>query len=295
MNAATFEIDRELYPFTSRTIALSNGAIVHFIDEGHGPVLLLLHGNPTWSFLYRDIILGLRDRFRCVAPDYPGFGRSRAPPDYGFTAAEQAEAMAEFVEALDLRAVTVMVHDWGGPIGFALAQRLPGRIRGFVIANTWAWPIRRLRHIVFSRVMGGLVGRMLAWCCNGIVRLFLWQGVATGLDPRARAMYLAPFDERGRRGATRIFPRQLRAAGPFLAEVCKKMGTLTGRPALIVWGGRDLAFGAPERSNFERLFPDHTTVLLPSAGHFVQEDAPEAVVQAIRGWFATNGRVAEPR
>ncbi len=103
-------VPHELYPFESR-FADVDGARVHYVDEGAGPPLLLLHGNPTWSFLYREIIRGLRDRFRCIAPDYPGFGLSQPPPGYGFTAAEHAAVIERFVSELDLTGVTMMVQD----------------------------------------------------------------------------------------------------------------------------------------------------------------------------------------
>ena len=286
MKSARFEIDTELFPFQSHTVAVGSGATIHFVDEGQGPLLLLLHGNPTWSFLYRSIIAGLKDRFRCIAPDYTGFGLSIASAGYGFTAAEHADVMTEFVEALDLWDFTIMMQDWGGPIGFSIALRHPDRVRGFIIGNTFAWPLERFGQKMFSRFMGGPIGRTLAWCCNGIVHFFMSRGVATGLDKRALKMYLAPFEKRRNRAPTHIFPRQLRAAGPFLAEICKGLHTLADKPALIVWGQKDFAFQEPERSRFEQIFPKHKIVLLPNAGHFIQEDAPDDIVQSVRSWLA---------
>jgi pimeloyl-ACP methyl ester carboxylesterase len=128
-----------LFPFADHYADI-DGARVHYVDEGSGPPLLLLHGNPTWSFLYRDIISGLQDRFRCIAPDYPGFGLSDAPPGYGYTPAEHAKVIEALLLRLDLTEVTLMVQDRGGPIGFAVAARQPHRFAAFVIGNTWAWP-----------------------------------------------------------------------------------------------------------------------------------------------------------
>src|SRR3954452_13171659 len=108
-------IPEDLYPFESR-LAEIDGARVHYVDEGSGPTLLLLHGNPTWSLLYRDVIKGLRDRFKDVALDYPGVGRATAPAGYGYTPAEHSRVVERFVPTLDLRDVTMMVQDWGGPI-----------------------------------------------------------------------------------------------------------------------------------------------------------------------------------
>lgn len=104
--------------------------------------------------------------------------------------------MGEFIERLDLRGVTLMMQDWGGPIGFAVAECQPQRFEGFIIGNTWAWPLERMGQKVFSTLMGGWPGRIGAWCCNGVVRFFLSQGVQNKLDDRQLAMYLAPFTAR---------------------------------------------------------------------------------------------------
>src|SRR4051794_6216260 len=132
-------VPEQLYPFESH-YADVDGARVHYVDEGSGPTLLLLHGNPTWSFLYRDVIAGLRDRFRCIALDYPGFGLSRAAPGYGYTAAEHAGVVERLVQQLDLRDVTMIVQDWGGPIRLAAAPRQADRLHAFVLGNTPARP-----------------------------------------------------------------------------------------------------------------------------------------------------------
>ena len=285
-----FTIDRQLFPYRSHYLNLESGARIHYVDEGKGPVLLLLHGNPTWSFLNRHLIAELKMEFRVVAPDYPGFGLSSAPGDYGFTAAEQAASIAALVERMDLHEVTLMVQDWGGPIGFAVAERHPDRISGFIIGNTWAWPLERTGHKVFSTLMGGWPGQFAAWCCNGVVRFFMSKGAAKDLTDAEMAMYLAPFSDRETRTATHIFPAQLRDAEAFLQEVYAGLPGLSGRPALIVWGLEDFAFQEPERKRFESLFPNHQTVLLKEAAHFIQEDAPSEIVQAIRNWYPATNR-----
>ena len=129
----------DLYPSTSHHVDVA-GSRVHYLDEGSGAPLLLLHGNPTWSFLYRNIISGLRDHYRCIAVDYPGFGLSSPARGYGFTPAEHADVLEQLVAQWDISDVTMMVQDWGGPIGFAVATRHPERFAAFVIGNTWAWP-----------------------------------------------------------------------------------------------------------------------------------------------------------
>jgi haloalkane dehalogenase len=274
----------DLYPFEDH-YAQVDGASIHYIDEGEGPPLLLLHGNPTWSFLYRDVILGLRDRFRCVAPDYPGFGLSDAPSGYGYTPAEHADVLEQFVEQLDLRELTMMVQDWGGPIGFAVAGRHPDRFTRFVIGNTWAWPKADFGTQAFSRILGGPIGCYLILQHNLFVERLLPGGVRrTTLAPKVMDAYRGPFPNAPARVPTWIFPREILGSRPFLARVETGLGALHDRPALLVWPTKDVAFREPERLRWESVFADHRTVLLEGAGHYIQEDAPGEIVAAIRDW-----------
>jgi haloalkane dehalogenase len=274
----------ELYPFTDRWVDVG-GARLHLVDEGTGPPLLLLHGNPTWSFLYRDVIVGLRDRFRCLAVDLPGFGLSQPPAGFGFTAAEHASVIGELVGRLDLTGVTMMVQDWGGPIGFDVATRSPERFRAFVLGNTWAWPKSDPRTQLFSRLLGGPVGRRLIANRNLFVERVLPAGVRKRPLPDAvMDAYRGPFPTPASRRPTAVFPHPILAARPFLADVERRLPVLRDRPALLVWPTADVAFRTPERRRWEDVFPRHRTVLLQGAGHYIQEDAPAEIVAAIREW-----------
>jgi haloalkane dehalogenase len=277
-------IPTDLYPFQSRYADVAS-ARVHYIDEGGGPPLLLLHGNPTWSFLYRDIVKGLRHRFRCIAVDHPGFGLSRPGPGYRFTPAEHAAVLEQLVLQLDLRDVTMMAQDWGGPIGFAVATRRPERFSGFVIANTWAWPKSDPPTQLFSRLLGGPVGRRLILNRNLFVERILRGGVRRRTLPDAvMDAYRGPFPTRASRVPVAVLPREILASRQFLAEVEASLPRLRERPALLVWPTKDPAFGARERQRWEELFPHHRTVLIEGAGHYVQEDAADEIVAAIRDW-----------
>lgn len=278
-------VDPELFPFESRYLEVG-GARVHYVDEGEGPPLLLLHGNPTWSFLYRELIAGLRDRFRCVALDYPGFGLSTPPPGYGFTPAEHAQVVEGVVTQLDLRSTTLLAQDWGGPIGFAVATRQPDRFDAFVIGNTWAWPVgANLAGQAFSRVLGGPIGRRLIQHRNLFVEFFLPRGVLRReVPPEVMAHYRAPFPTPASRWPVAVLPGEILTSTPFLAEVERGLPRLAERPALIVWPDDDVAFGRRARERWEGLFPNHRTVRLAGAGHYFPEDAPEEAVAAIRDW-----------
>lgn len=280
-------VDDELFPYESRFVEI-DGARVHYVDEGEGPVFLALHGNPTWSFLYRHIINGLRDRFRCIAVDYPGFGLSTAPPGYRFTVAEHARIVESFVERLDLRDITLMVQDWGGPIGVWVAQRHPERFRAFVIGNTWAWPIHRDRRTeTFSKILGSdLVGGVLVRRADIFVEAFMRGGIRRRkLTAAERAMYKRPHPTAESRGPVHVMPREILGARELLTETEAGLDRLTDKPALIVWGDKDPAFRADSRARWERTFPRHRTVMLRGASHYIQEDAPEEIVAAVRDWW----------
>jgi haloalkane dehalogenase len=281
-------VDDDLFPVVHRWVDL-DGARVHYVDEGDGEPILLLHGNPTWSFLYRKVIAGLRDRFRCVAPDYPGYGMSTAPVHYGFTPREHSTVLEHFVDELQLENFTLMVQDWGGPIGLGLAGRRPELVRRLVIGNTFAWPLTEWRVRVFSAVLGGWMGRPLNRWFNLVPRVFFFRGFARRLPPRVLAQYMAPWRDPVRRAAAAIGPRQLVAASEYLTEVASGLPRLADRPALIVWGLRDFAFQEPMRKRFEAAFPVHRTVLLDDASHFLQEDAGERIADEIKIFVSATG------
>ncbi|HLM50721.1 MAG TPA: alpha/beta fold hydrolase [Solirubrobacteraceae bacterium] len=261
---------------------------LHHVDEGSGPVLLMLHGNPTSSFLYRHVIAALRDRFRCVAPDLPGFGDSTAPRGYGFLPAEHAAAVRRFVEELDLRDYTLVAQDWGGPIGLSAALAEPGRLRALVLANTWAWPLDGdPRARAFSWLLGGPLGRALIRRRNVFVEWMIPAGTAiAGPDAVAMAEYRRPFPTPESRTPTHVFPREIIGSTRWLAGIAADLPLLRDRPALILRGPKDPALGGRRLTRrWERTFPDHRTVVLRGASHYVQEDAPQAMADAIAGWW----------
>src|SRR2546429_191865 len=169
-------VDEALFPFESRFLELGDN-VVHYVDEGRGPALLMLHGNPTWSFVYRQVISALSESFRCIALDYPGFGLSTAAPGYGFDPADHAQVVAEFVDHLDLNDITLVAQDWGGPIGLTAVLHRRNRFSRLVLGNTWAWPVNGDLHFeVASRLMGGPIGRLLIERFNFFVNVIIPVG-----------------------------------------------------------------------------------------------------------------------
>ena len=276
-----------LFPFRSRFLDVG-GCHIHYVDEGNGPPLLLLHGNPTYSFLYREIVRRLSGRFRCIAPDYPGFGLSTAPAGYDFRPETHSRTLEELVGRLGLSGMTIMVQDWGGPIGLGLAGRRPELFRALVIGNTWAWPVGHAPNLEnFSRIMGGPIGGFLIHRFNVFVNLFIPAGMKRKKPSReVMDAYRGPFTDRESREPVHVFPREILASRPYLAGVERNLARLSQLPVLIVWGDRDVAFRKTELETFQRLFPRQRTVILHGAGHYIQEDAPEEIAAAIDRWWS---------
>lgn len=279
-------VPEHLYPFQSRYLD-GAGSRIHYIDEGSGPTLLFLHGNPTWSFLYRNIVLELRDSFRCIALDYPGFGLSSAGEAYDHSPAAHADAVESLVTKLDLRDVTLMGQDWGGPIGLTVATRHPERFRGFVLGNTWAWHLNGIPHFeFFSRAMGNPVAKLLIRNANIFVNVMIPAGTASRVPPEVMAAYRGPFSELDAREPTWQFAKELLASEPFMRTLETGLQKVSHLATLFVWGGQDFALRERvELPRLEGLFPNHETVVLDRARHFFQEDAPDEVAAAIRRWF----------
>jgi haloalkane dehalogenase len=277
-----FSPDPELYPFESRWFDSSAGR-VHYVDEGTGPPIVLCHGNPTWSFLYRDIVIALRERFRCIAPDYLGFGLSDRPTGFGYTIDEHAAVVGELVDHLGLDGYLTMGQDWGGPISMTVDVARADRVRGVILGNTWFWPADDPMTKVFSRVMGSWPMQWAILQRNFFVERLIPAGTATSLDANVMAHYrgVQPNPE-ARVGVARM-PKQILAAHPLLDRLARDVpATLGSKPTLLVWGMKDLAFRpGPSIPRMRATFPDHVLVELPDAKHYIQEDAPSRIADAI--------------
>ena len=281
-----FAPDPELYPFESRWFDSSVGP-VHYIDEGQGRPLVLFHGNPDWSFLYRKIIVELQDRFRCIAMDYPGFGLSAHPgEEYGYTPAEHAAAVSELIDHLDLDDAIVVGADWGGPIGLDVATRMGDRVAGLVIGNTWAWPTEGGMLEFFSRLMSSRIMQRLIVRRNFFVSPAMKRSIVGEMSDAEFEHYTAVVPTPASRLGIAEFPRQIRAAGPWLADLEGRVeATLADKPMLLIWGMKDPVFKAilPE---WESRFPHAQVVRLDNASHYLQEDEPERIAQAIAAAYA---------
>jgi haloalkane dehalogenase len=277
-----FVPDQRLYPFRSRWFDSSAGRL-HYLDEGEGPALLLCHGSPTWSFLFRHLVTGLRDRYRCVAVDLLGFGLSERPADFGYTVAEHAGVLGEVVDGLELDGFLVLGHDWGGPTGLGAATTRADRVAGVILANTAFWPIVQWPNRAFSVIMSSPPMRRRILDDNVLVERFLLGRAGPALSQAEADHYRAVQPTREARRALAVMPREIRAARPLLERLARDVPENLGHvPALAVWGMRDPVFRP--KACLPRLYAAFTeieVVEVAQAGHFVPEDAPSQVVEAI--------------
>ena len=277
-----FVPDKTLYPFESRWFD-GAGPSVHYIDEGQGPAVVMFHGNPTWSFLYRKVIKELGGQFRCIAMDYPGFGLSERPSAYGYTSAEHALVIGRLVDHLNLDQFIVMGQDWGGPIGMTVALERADRVAGMVFANTWYWPAQG-SLATFSVVMSTPMAQWLILRRNAFVNFIMPRSVATPMEPAVFMTYqdAQPTPE-ARRGVAE-FPRQIRRARPMLEQLATNAPKALGsKPVELVWAMKDPAFGnVAVLARWERDFPSAHVTKIENANHYIQEDAPAELADAVR-------------
>ena len=287
-------LDRAEYPFASRWIEI-DGARMHYVDEGHGPTVLMVHGTPTGSFLYRHLVTGLRERFRCVAPDHLGFGLSDKPAGDAYRPQDQARRLAAFAEALGLKEVSLIVHDFGGPIGLAWALDHSDQVRSLVLFNTWMWSLAGDRQYERAgRLLGGGVGRFLYERLSFSVNVLFRHAVAdkTRSTRAVHAQYAGPFREPAARHATWIYARELMGSSDWYDALWRRRERLATIPALLVWGMKDPAFA--------KLLPRWQTVLnraevvaWPDVGHAPPEErGPESAALVARFLDGTVSRRA---
>jgi haloalkane dehalogenase len=279
-----FEVDAREYPFDDHWFPLDDG-VIHYVDEGSGPTVLLLHGNPTWSYLYRRVIRKLGGECRLIAPDYPGFGMSKPPSGYGYRPAEHAECVQRLIEHLTLEDLTLVVQDWGGPIGLRYAVEHPGNMRALVLMNTWVFQPSGMATI-FSLAMGGWpVGKWLQTRRNFFARRIVPSSIyhKEKVTDSLKAAYTAPFPTPQSRQGTWVFPREIRKSARWLADIESKLEILEDLPVEMLWAMKDPAFGHQKIIDQWRGYLKNTTLeTLDDASHYLQEDRPDRVVAAIR-------------
>jgi len=258
------------------------------VDEGEGEPILFLHGNPTWSFLYRGIIIRLKKKYRCIAVDYPGFGLSSHPDNYGYTPGEHSGIVRDLVRHLDLEKLTIMGQDWGGPIGLRVAADELPRMRALVMGNTWYWPIDSWQSKAFSYVMSMAPVQSRILDGNLFVERVMPLGVKHPLPDEVMHHYREALPTPKSRIGAAEFPVQLMAATPWLEELERDvLDRLPNVPLLLTWGLHDMMF---TRAFLERFREPFASVRLQrlDAKHYIQEDAPKEISEAIEAFLSSD-------
>jgi cis-3-alkyl-4-acyloxetan-2-one decarboxylase len=292
---------RALYPFASHFLPLEGGRY-HYLDEGQGPTLLLVHGNPTWSFHWRNLILALRSRCRLIAVDHIGCGLSDKPARYPYRLKQHVDNLCRLITALDLRDVTLVAQDWGGAIGLGAVLHERQRFSRLVLSNTGAFRVRRMPwriRICRTPFLGPLMVRGL----NGFARGALRMAVAhpERLTPAVRSGYLAPYDNWAHRIAIDRFVRDIpmhprQPSYATLLEIEHGLPSLADLPTRLIWGMQDWCFTPYFLKRFLEFWPHADAHRLPGAGHWAIEDATETVIRLIDQFVGqTSSTSAESR
>lgn len=275
---------RSHYPFEGRTFPQPAGRM-NYVDAGAGRPILFVHGNPTWSFYWRAALTALQGSHRVIAPDHLGCGLSDKPQDWTYRLGDHIDNLERLVLALDLRDITLVVHDWGGAIGMGVATRHPDRFRDFVITNTGAF---RAPHIPLRIAVcrTPLLGELAVRGLNGFAGAAVYMATERGLAPEARAGLLAPYDTWANRIATHRFVLDIpmspaHPSWDTLVAIEEGLPALVNHPMRLVWGERDWCFTPWFRKEFERRFPRARSFPLADVGHYVMEDAPAELVRHI--------------
>lgn len=283
---------RPAYPWTGRTLPVGpRGLALHHLDVGCGEALLMVHGNPTWSWYYRHLVHGLSDAYRCVVPDHVGCGLSDKPLDWSYRLADHVDNLSELVQRLDLRDATLVVHDWGGPIGLLTALRHPDRFRRLVLFNTafFLGPLPPEIRICRQPHLGDLLIRGLnAFVLGLLVRGSTRRGLAR--TPAGRG-YLWPYDSWDARVANLRFVQDIpvepdHPTRALLEELTARVGELAHLPTQIFWGERDFVFTPAFLARAREHLPHAEVHAFADAGHLVVEDAHERIVPLMRDFLA---------
>jgi pimeloyl-ACP methyl ester carboxylesterase len=295
-------IARSLYPFDGKTLD-RRGLRYHYLDEGAGEPVIMLHGNPTWSFHYRGLIAALRADYRVIVPDHMGMGLSDKPDDaggrYQYRLASRVDDLAALVEALDLPGrITLVMHDWGGMIGMAYASRHPQRIARLVLFNTAAFHLpasmrlpRSLR-LVRDTPLGALAVRGAGAFSRMAARLCCTR---RPLTPELRAAYCAPYHDWASRIGILRFVQDipLRPSDPsyaLVSEVADSLPLFRNTPVLICWGERDFVFTPEVLELWRRHWPEAQIHRFADCGHYLLEDAGEEVQALVREFLEAGAR-----
>ena len=288
------------YPFTGHFLDL-DGLALHYLDEGSGEPVVMLHGNPTWSFYYRNLVTALRDQYRCIVPDHMGCGFSDKPGDdrYDYTLGQRVDDLERLLDHLGIDGgITLVLHDWGGMIGMTYAVRHRSRIMRLVILNTAAFhlPGEKRLPFVLRLCRDTRLGAFLVRGCNAFSLVASFVGCRRNpLTAELRRVYRFPYDTWQNRIATLRFVQDIPLlpgdrSYDLVSETAKGTAAFHDLPTAIFWGELDFVFDRSFLAEWVRRFPSAEVHRYPDAGHYILEDMQDEVIPLIAHFLArTNG------
>jgi pimeloyl-ACP methyl ester carboxylesterase len=288
-------VSQALYPFKSHFFDRGAGLQMHYLDEGEGAPVLMVHGNPSWSFYYRNLVQALSGSRRCIVPDHIGMGLSDKPGDeaYAYTLAQRIDDLDSLVSSLNLtEPLTLVVHDWGGMIGFGWAVRHPEQVARIVILNTGAFPLPKEKALPgLLKLTRTHLGALLVRGFNA----FSWGATKVGctrnkMSPEISQAYRAPYDSWANRIATLRFVQDIplgpEDAGFDLVEnVAANLHQFSATPALIAWGAKDFVFDDAFLRQWRKYLPQAEVRVWADASHYILEDAAEEVIPFVANFI----------
>lgn len=287
MKAQPDWLNKTLYPFDSHWMEL-DGHQLHYLDEGQGKTIVFVHGTPEWSFGFRDLIKALRSHFRCVAIDLLGFGLSDKPAAADYSCQGHAGRLEKFIQHLNLKNFSLVANDFGGGIGLSYVLRHPANIDSIILFNTWMWSVKEDPHYAGpAKVINSWLGKWLYLYLNFPVNTIMPSayGDKKKLTKEVHRHYKKALPSADERTAAYAFAKELMNASPWWQSLWGQIHTIRQKPVLIFWGLKDKFIQPYELEKWKGAFPQAKVITFPDAGHFVQEEKPEEMVQAMRDFI----------
>lgn len=279
-------LDSGEYPFTSRYFT-ANRQRLHYIDTGEGEPFLFVHGAPSWSFDFRHVIQSLSAHYRCIAADHIGFGLSDKPENYDYSTPNHSATLERFIGRLGLRDITLVLHDFGGPIGFDYALRHPDNVKRIVVINSWLWSSKNDPDFIrFSKILNSPFLPFLYRRLNFSPRFLLPRSFGEKkISKHILKHYTRPFRNAAERNGALAFARSLLHDQDWFEALWAKKEALTDKPMLLIWGMKDNFVKPAYLEKFLTGFPRAKAIRLENCGHFPQEEEPGAVARGILKYF----------
>lgn len=287
------------YPCRSRWLGVGSSSgqrtWLHYLDEGprDAPVVLALHGNPTWSFYWRKLVVALRDRYRVIVPDHLGMGLSDRPQQWPYRLAGHVQNVQTLLEQLGVRRFSLAVHDWGGAIGMGVATARPHDVDKLIVTNTAAFRSQDIPASIAS-VRIPLLGKAAVLGFNAFAWAATIRAVEKPLAPLAKQGLLAPYGNAHDRIATLRFVEDIpmkpsHPSWDTLAGIEGRLALLQDKPMQLVWGDADFCFTPKFRARWSELFPRAAVHAYPDVGHYLMEDAPERALPLMAAFLDGKG------